>query len=35
MDNGANKMTIDTLNQWSIKLDNQKRTQQKVIEMRK
>ena len=28
-------MTIDTLNQWSIKLDNQKRTQQKVIEMRK
>ena len=28
-------MTIDTLNQWSIKLDNKKRTQQKVIEMRK
>lgn len=28
-------MTIDTLIPWSIKLDNQKRTQQKVIEMRK
>lgn len=28
-------MTTDKLKQWSIKLDNQKRTQQKVIEMRK
>ena len=35
MDNGANKMTTDKLKEWSIKLDNKKRTKQKVIEMRK
>lgn len=28
-------MTTDKLNQWSIKLDNQKRTQQKEIQARK
>lgn len=28
-------MTTDKLKEWSMKTDNQKRTQQKVIEMRK
>lgn len=28
-------MTTDKLKEWSIKLDNKKRTKQKVIEMRK
>lgn len=35
IDYGANKMTTDTLSQWSIKLDNQTRARKQVLETRK